>query len=69
MLIRDFSYMVLRNDRIGIVGPNSCGKTTLLRLIMGQEMPDSGSIEIGETVKIGYFSQESTQLDPEKRIL
>ena len=69
VLIRDFSYMVLRNDRIGIVGPNGCGKTTLLRLIMGQEMPDSGSIEIGGTVKIGYFSQESTQLDPEKRII
>ncbi len=69
ILFRDFSYTVLRNDRIGIVGPNGCGKTTLIRILTGQEMPDSGSIEIGETVKIGYFSQESTQLDPEKRII
>lgn len=69
LLINDFSYMVLRNDRIGIVGPNGCGKTTLLRMIMGQEEPDSGSIETGETVRIGYFSQESTQLDPDKRII
>ena len=69
LLINDFSYMVLRNDRIGIVGPNGCGKTTLLRMIMGQEAPDSGSIETGETVRIGYFSQESTQLDSDKRII
>ncbi len=69
VLIRDFSYMVLRNDRIGIVGPNGCGKTTLLKILMGLESPDSGSIEIGETVRIGYFSQESTRLDPEKRII
>lgn len=69
ILINDFSYMVLRNDRIGIVGPNGCGKTTLLKMIMGMETPDSGDIEIGETVKIGYFSQESTELDNEKRVI
>lgn len=68
-LIEDFSYMILRNDRIGIVGDNGCGKTTLLRMIVGQEEPDSGVIEIGDTVKIGYFSQNSEELDPDKRII
>lgn len=68
-LIEDFSYTVLRNDRIGIIGPNGCGKSTLLKIIMGQTAPDKGSIEIGETVKIGYFSQENEALDPEKRVI
>lgn len=68
-LIEDFSYTVLRNDRIGIIGPNGCGKSTLLKIIMGQTAPDKGSIEIGETVKIGYFSQENEALDPDKRVI
>lgn len=68
-LIDDFSYMILRNDRIGIVGDNGCGKTTLLRMIVGQEEPDSGIIEIGDTVRIGYFSQNSEELDPDQRII
>lgn len=68
-LIRDFSYTVLRNDRIGIIGPNGCGKSTLLKILMGQVMPDQGTVETGETVKIGYFSQENQQLDPDKRII
>ncbi|MDD5824207.1 MAG: ABC-F family ATP-binding cassette domain-containing protein [Firmicutes bacterium] len=67
--INDFSYNILRNDRIGIVGNNGCGKTTLLRMIMGQVEPDSGSIEIGDTVKIGYFSQESEEMNPNLRII
>lgn len=67
--VDDFSYMILRNDRIGIVGPNGCGKTTLLKMIMGLETPDSGDIEIGDTVRIGYFSQENQALDPDKRII
>lgn len=69
ILIRDFSYTVLRRDRIGIIGPNGCGKSTLLKILMGQVQPDSGTVEIGQTVKIGYFSQENEALDPNKRVI
>lgn len=69
ILIKDFSYILLRNDRIGIIGPNGSGKSTLLNLITGILTPDSGSIEIGSTVKIGYFSQENTYFDPEIRVI
>ena len=58
-LVRDFSYNLLRGDRIGIIGPNGYGKTTLVRMICGLLKPDSGRIVRGDTVKIGYFSQES----------
>lgn len=68
-LIRDFSYTVLRNDRIGIIGNNGCGKSTLLKIIMGDVEPDSGIVDKGETVKIGYFSQENEALDPNQRII
>ncbi len=68
-LISDFSYTVLRNDRIGILGKNGCGKSTLLKMIMGQVEPDAGIIEKGETVKIGYFSQENEALDEDQRII
>ena len=53
--IRDFSYIFLRDDRIGIIGRNGCGKSTLMKIITGQIQPDSGTVSIGETVKIGYF--------------
>ena len=68
-LIENFSYNFLRNDRIGITGPNGCGKSTLLKLITGNLKPDSGIIEIGETVNIGYFSQENEMLDDNKIVL
>ncbi|MBR5488658.1 MAG: ABC-F family ATP-binding cassette domain-containing protein [Firmicutes bacterium] len=68
-LISDFSYTVLRNDRIGILGKNGCGKSTLLKMIMGQVEPDAGIIEKGETVKIGYFSQENEALEEDQRII
>ena len=68
-LIADFTYTVLRRDRIGILGPNGCGKSTLLRLILNQEPPDSGCISIGETVRIGYFSQENEHMDPRCRVI
>lgn len=58
MLINDFTYIFLKNDRIGFVGRNGCGKSTLMKMIIGKERPDSGSITIGQTVKIGYYSQE-----------
>ncbi|KGK83298.1 ABC transporter [Desulfosporosinus sp. HMP52] len=69
LLIKDFNYVLLRDDRIGIIGPNGSGKSTLLNLITGNLMPDSGSIELGSTVNIGYFSQENTELDPNRRVI
>ncbi len=62
-LIDDFTYFFLKNDRIGIVGPNGCGKSTLLKIITGVLKPDSGSIEMGSTVSVGYFSQENEYMD------
>ena len=67
VLIKDFSYLLRRDDRLGILGPNGCGKSTLLKMITGQIQPDSGSIVHGETVKIGYFSQECEHMDPNQR--
>ncbi len=67
-VISDFSYHLLRQDRIGIVGSNGAGKSTLLRLIAGQLDPDSGSVEMGTTVKIGHFSQEGKELDLNQRV-
>lgn len=62
-LIEDFTYIFLRGDRIGIIGPNGCGKSTLLKIILGQALPDKGRIELGETIKIGYFSQDNSHMD------
>lgn len=63
VLFRDYSYTFLKGERIGIIGPNGCGKSTFLKIIYGDVKPDSGIVEIGQTVKIGYFSQESESLD------
>ena len=68
-LIKDFNYIFLKNDRIGFVGKNGCGKTTLMKLIGGYITPDSGNIVIGQTVKIGYYSQELVYLDPDVRVI
>lgn len=68
-LVSDFSYIFLRQDRIGIVGPNGCGKTTLLNMMMGQTKPDAGVIEIGETIRIGYFAQNNTHMDEEMKAI
>lgn len=68
-LFDDFSYTVMRLDRIGIIGNNGCGKSTLLKIIMGQIEPDKGSITIGETVKIGYFAQMNEVFDENQRVI
>ena len=68
-LIGDFSYNLLKNDRIGIVGPNGCGKSTLLNIIAGRLQPDCGRVEIGQTVKIGFFSQENSEMDETLRVI
>ena len=68
ILIDHFSYNLLRSDRIGIVGHNGAGKSTLLRLIAGELAPDSGTVDIGATVKIGHFSQEGRELDLDQRV-
>lgn len=68
-LIRNFSYFLLRRDRIGIIGPNGCGKSTLLKIIIGSVPPDSGEVNIGETVRIGYFSQECEEMDSDERVI
>lgn len=68
-LLEDFSYAFRKQDRIGFVGPNGCGKTTLMKMIMGLEEPDYGTVVIGPTVKIGYFSQENEYLNPRQRVI
>ena len=68
-LINDFSYLLKRDDRIGIIGANGSGKTTLLDMITGRVAPDSGEIDIGQTVHIGYYDQESRELNDEQRVI
>lgn len=68
-LIQDFSYIILRDDRLGIIGPNGCGKSTLMKMIMGIVSPDEGQIIIGDTVKIGYFAQENEEMEEDKRVI
>lgn len=67
--IQDFNYIVLKNQRLGIIGPNGCGKSTLIKMIAGLIQPDSGEIEIGETVKIGYFAQEEQNMNDNERVI
>ena len=68
IVLRDFTYHIARDDRVGIVGRNGAGKSTLLNLIAGKLTPDSGTVDWGETVRIGYFSQEGRELDPRQRV-
>ena len=69
ILIQDFTYIFLKGERIGIIGPNGCGKSTLLKLILGQVVPDEGSVEQGETIRIGYFSQDNSHMDENIRAI
>lgn len=63
VLIKNFSYTFLKNDRVGIIGPNGSGKSTLMKIVVGLVQPDAGSVEIGQTIKMGYFSQENEAMD------
>ena len=67
-VVKNFSYGIARDDRVGIVGHNGAGKSTLLNLISGKIFPDSGTVDWGETVRIGYFSQEGRELDLDQRV-
>ena len=69
VILDDFNYIVLRNQRLGIIGPNGCGKSTLIRIIDGMVQPDAGEVEIGETIRIGYFAQEVPDMDTNQRVI
>ena len=67
-IVQDFSTLILRGDKVGIIGPNGCGKTTLLKLLLGQLKPDRGKVKLGTRLEIAYFDQHREQLDPNKTV-
>ncbi len=69
LLMKDFSYTLKRGEKMGIIGANGAGKTTLLEIVMGKAQPDAGEIVIGETVALGYYDQESRELDDDQRVI
>ena len=68
-LFRDFSYIILRGERIGIIGPNGCGKSTLMKIIAGLEEPDTGQVILGDTIRLGYFAQENEDMEDDTRVI
>ena len=69
VILNDFSYIFSRRDKVGIVGENGVGKTTFLRMLLGEVTPDSGRFDIGETIRFGYYSQQAPTFDPHKRVI
>lgn len=68
-LLSGFTYTILRDERMAIVGPNGCGKTTMLRMLAGELAPDEGSVVLGDTVRVGFFTQEFPKVDPKLRLI
>lgn len=68
-VVEDFDYIVLKNQRLGIIGPNGCGKSTLIKMIAGTLFPDEGEVELGETIRIGYFAQEVPDMDNSMKVI
>lgn len=68
-ILEDFSYIFLKNQKVGIIGPNGCGKSTFVKMLAGLAEPDSGEIEIGETIRIGYLAQEEQHMDESQRVI
>lgn len=68
-IVQDFSYIFLKNQKVGIIGPNGCGKSTLIKMLAGLVEPDFGTIETGETIRIGYFAQEEQPMDDRQRVI
>lgn len=69
VILDDYSYIFLKNQKVGIVGPNGCGKSTFVKMLAGIEEPDSGTIEVGDTIRIGYFAQEEKHMDDSQRVI
>jgi ATP-binding cassette subfamily F protein uup len=69
VLVKDFSVRIVRGDRIGIIGPNGIGKTTLIKILLGELQPDSGQVRIGTNIKLAYFDQHRASLDPDRTVM
>lgn len=69
IILEDFSYIFLKNQKVGIVGPNGCGKSTFMKMLAGLLEPDTGEIQVGETIRIGYFAQEEQEMDENQRVI
>ena len=68
-VLHDVNLTVYERDFLGIIGPNGCGKSTLMKIVTGVIQPDEGEVEIGDTIKIGYFAQEVTDMDGKQRVI